>query len=397
MGAWESVDACHYALAEVLKSLKKYGEEALVWQDLAKRENSNFRSEAMLNGAEAWIAAQNSNKALLLLQNYAKDFPRGSEIFFVKKRIAEVLIEAGRYADASTFIMELLKGEKLVVKESQRLRAVLGQVYYLQKNYSAAVKSLLLVWQTTDLQEDLRLEVGVYLGYSNISLKKEADAAKILAVIALMSNGLSKMLEEAEELDVARLLERFHYLQAADAIYTRVSKSKALKNKLQSLLGLGRTAMERQKHAVALKLLGKVLDLCAKANLAERVSALSLQGEIYSILNKNDQAYQTFEFALRLKGGDQRSMCRILYGMAQLLKQREDYTESRRYANRVFIMYKDPLYAPKALFLSVQLLHIKGKLKEEKQILRELKQNFPLYFAKIEVQDYLKEHGIKSD
>ena len=218
-----------------------------------------------------------------------------------------------------------------------------------------------------------------------------------MAVLALLKGGLSEVLQENEELDIAQLLERFHYTKAAEAIYGRLSSSKVFKNKLSSMLGLSRTSMEGTRYKASLAILTKVLDLCKKNNLIERVAALSLQGEIYRILDKNDQAYQVFEFALGLKGGDERSICRILYGMAQLLKQRKEYTEARRYANRVFIMYKDPKYSPKALFLSVQLLHIKGRLKEEKQILSELKKNYPLYFAKIEVQDYLKEHGIKSD
>ena len=65
---------------------------------------------------------------------------------------------------------------------------------------------------------------------------------------------------------------------------------------------------------------------------------------------------------------------------------------------RFFILYKDPVYAPKSMFLSIEAsLLSKKKKKEAIQTAKELKGKFPLYFAKIEVQDYLKAHGINTD
>ena len=67
------------------------------------------------------------------------------------------------------------------------------------------------------------------------------------------------------------------------------------------------------------------------------------------------------------------------------------------YANQVFILNSDPEYCPKAMFLAMQTLILTSRKKEAEQTAVELKKKFPLYFAKIEVQDYLKENGIKTD
>ena len=61
---------------------------------------------------------------------------------------------------------------------------------------------------------------------------------------------------------------------------------------------------------------------------------------------------------------------------------------------RCLFCIEDPVYAPKAMFLSIQASLLIKKKTEATQTAKELKQKFPLYFAKIEVQDYLKAHGI---
>jgi len=129
----------------------------------------------------------------------------------------------------------------------------------------------------------------------------------------------------------------------------------------------------------------------------ERVAAHSIEGEVYYLKGRLEQALQTFDLALSLKTGKKGDVCRILYGLARIHFDHKRLDEARRFANRIFIMYNDEYYAPRAQFLAMKIAVTQGDAGRAGEIARLMKGGYPLYFAKNDVQEYLKEKQIKSD
>ena len=237
----------------------------------------------------------------------------------------------------------------------------------------------------------------VYIGFSHIANDKEAEGVKSLATAFEGRQDFATLLNFEEENAIALLLEKYKYLKIAESIYNRLKNADKRKMKISGLMGMARLSLGKENPESGLEFLNQVLELCTEADLVERVGAMSIMGEIYFKTGKKEQALQTFDFALKMKAGDEKSICRSLYGMAVILKNKKDYDQARRYANQVFILYNDEDYSPRAMFLSLQCSLLTSRKKEVTQTAKELKKKFPLYFAKIEVQDYLKEHGINTD
>lgn len=396
VGDWSYTDSAYFSLARVLEVQKKFSDAAEVWQELTLRKKSEYRDSAYIRGAEAWMLADKNVKALELLKKYLKLFPNGNDAFFVKNRIVEILLLDEQFEEAVVFLKYMLK-KKVSQSEKAVLQSVLGRVFYYQENYAESVKILQECLKTEKLADGIRSDCLVFLGFSKISLEKESEGTKDLALVFADRKDFSSLLSLEEELMVANLLEKYKYQKAAANIYKRLAKATDKKHKMAGLMGTARLNVVSKKYEEGLSSLKEALQLCGDEDNFERVEALSVMGEIYSAQNKKDQAFQTFEFALKIKSGSEEALCRTLYGMALILKERKDYDESRRYANQVFILYKDPAYAPKAMFLSIQASVLSKKQKEASQIANELKKKFPVYFAKIEVQDYLKENKVTTD
>jgi tetratricopeptide (TPR) repeat protein len=393
VGTWTYLDSAYFAMARVLRLQKKYSAEAAIWEELSLRSNSEYRSTAFVRGAEVWVEAGKSDKALVLLKKFLQVFPEDKQAFFVKNRIVEIQLVSQQYKAAAAFLVKMLS-EPLIASEKATLQSVLGRVYYYQEEYGLSVEILEECLRVEQLSEPIKSDCLVFLGFSNIALEKESAGVKALASTFDVRTDFSSLLTMGEESDVAGLLEKYNYNKAAAKTYKRLSSSKNKKIKMNGLLGQARLAVVDKMHAKGLVFLKQVLELCAEKDNFERVSALSLMGEIYLFDKKLDQAYQTFEFARKIKSGDDESVCRILYGMASILKAKGEFEQARRYANQVFILYKDPFFAPRAMFLSIQSSSLSQRKTEASQTAVELKKKFPLYFAKNEVQDYLKEHGI---
>ena len=396
VGNWTYTDSAYFSLARILETQKKFIEAAEVWQELTLRTKSEYRDSAYIRGAEAWMLAEKNAKALVLLKKYLELFPDGNDAFFVKNRIVEILLLTEKFDDAVIFLKDMLT-KKVSTSEKAVLQSVLGRVYYYQENYDESVKILQECLKTEKLADGIRSDCLVFLGFSKISLKQEAEGAKDLAVVFAERKDFSSLLSLEEELMVANLLEKFKYQNAAANVYGRLAKAENKKHKMAGLMGQARLDFLSKKYDKGLVSLKSALQLCGDEDNFERVEALSVMGEIYAAQQKKDQAFQTFEFALKIKSGSEEALCRTLYGMALILKERKEYDEARRYANQVFILYKDPSYAPKAMFLSIQASVLSKKLKEASQIANELKKKFPVHFAKIEIQDYLKNSGVKID
>ena len=396
VGEWELVDSAYFALARVLNVQSKFTEEAKLWVELSKRERSEYKETALLKGSEAWFRAKNAEESLKLLKIYLKDYPKGTDIHYARNRIAEIYILNGQYKKASDFLTKVLGGE---VKPDHKpaLQSVLGRVYYYQKDYENAIKFLNLCLAGENISKELKSDCQVYIGFSRIASGKEAEGIKNLAAAFENRQDFSALLSFSEESAVALLLEKYNYNKVAMAVYQRLSQANDPKIKISGLLGFARLALVSEKPETGLAHLKTVLELCSEKDLLERVAALSIMGEIYLKTAKKDQALQTFDFALKMKAGDATSISRSLYGMASILKEQKAFDKARRYSNQAFILYNDAVYAPKAMFLSLQCSVLTSRKKEAEQTAGELKKKFPLYFAKIEVQDYLKEHDINTD
>ena len=395
-GEWNLVDNTYFALADVLLKMEKFEAEAAVWEELAKRERSQFRDTALLKGSEAWLKCKKSDNALKLLNEYLKLFPKGEDVHYVRNRIAEIYIVDSKFKEAAEFLVNLLKTD---VKQDHRsaLQSVLGRVYYYQKDYEKAIRELESCLASENLSPEIKSDCLVYLGFSRISGGKEQEGVKNLAAAFENRKDFSSLLTHQEENAVALLLEKYNYNKVASAIYTRLLNADERKIKMSGMIGIARLAVQSDKPADGLNHLKQVLELCTEKDLPERVSALSIMGEIYYKTGKDEQALQTFDFALKMKAGDEESICRSLYGMALILKSKKEFDKARRYANQVFILYNDQQYSPRAMFLSLQCSMLTSKKIEAAQTARELKKKFPIHFAKIEVQDYLKEHDINTD
>ena len=396
IGEWALVDSVYFALARVLNVQSKFTEEAKVWVELSKRERSEFRETALLKGSEAWFMAKKTEESLKLLNYYIKNFPKAADIHYARNRIAEIYILDGKYEKAAEFLLQVLAGE-IKADHKSALQSVLGRVFYYQKDYEKAIKFLDLCMSSEDISEELKSDCQVYIGFSKIASGKEADGIKNLSAAFEKRKDFSALLSFSEENAVALLLEKYNYNKVAMIVYKRLSQAEETKIKISGLLGFARLALVSDKPENGLQHLKDVLELCSEDDLRERVGALSIMGEIYLKTGKQDQALQTFDFALKMKAGDESSICRSLYGMAIILKGQKALDKARRYSNQVFILYNDPVYAPKAMFLSLQCSILTSRKKEAEQTAGELKKKFPLYFAKIEVQDYLKEHDINTD
>ncbi|MCH2206163.1 MAG: tetratricopeptide repeat protein [Lentisphaerales bacterium] len=395
-GKWSYLDSAYFALARVLSEQKKYSDEAQIWEELSLRVDSEYRGSAFIRGGEAWINASKPGKALAVFKKYLVNFSDGKEAFFVKNRIVEVLLIEQRYDDAVVFLKEMLAAK---VKDSEKavLQSVLGRVYYYQGKFKEAVTALELCLKEEGLEESIKSDCRIFLGFSKISLDQEKAGVVVLAKVFKTRDEFKSLLSANEEITVASLLEKYKYSEVARKVYQRLALSQDRKLQMAGLLGQARMSVVGGKYSEGVIPLKKTLQLCGDQDNKERVDAMSLLGEIYAYEGKKDQAFQTFEFALKIKAGDEESICRILYGMAKILLERKDVEAARRYANQVFILYKDPVYAPKSMFLSIEASLLNKKKKEAIQTAKELKGKFPLYFAKIEVQDYLKAHGINTD
>ena len=395
-GEWSLLDSAYFALAGVLSVQSKFVEEAKVWVELSKRERSEYRETAMLKGSEAWFKGKNTEESLKLLELYLKTFPKAADIHYARNRIAEIYILDGKYDKAADFLTKVLEGD-VKADHKPALQSVLGRVYYYQKDYEKAIKFLNLCLAAENISEELKSDCQVYSGFSKIAAGKESEGVKNLAVAFEKRQDFSSLLSYTEENAVALLLEKYNYNKVAMGVYKKLSQAEEAKIKISGLLGFARLALVSEKPETGLQHLKDVLELCSEKDLLERVGALSIMGEIYLKTGKKDQALQTFDFALKMKAGDEKSICRSLYGMAVILKEQKEFDKARRYSNQVFILYNDPVYAPGAMFLSLQCSLLTNRKKEAEQSAGELKKKFPLYFAKIEVQDYLKEHDINTD
>ena len=396
-GEWPLIDNVYFALAGVLATSKNYEKEAEVWEELSKRSRSKYRAEAMLKGSEAWMKTNNFPEALKLFLSYLKDFPDGKEGFYVKNRIAEIHIFTKKYDLAEGFLREIINEPKILRKEKTGLQSVLGRVLYYSKKYSLANDVLANCLQDKELDANIKTDCLVYLGFSLISLDKESEGVKALSQAFLAREDFSGLIPKQEEGSIALLFEKYNYNDAAAKVYERLTSSSEKKDQLLGLMGLSRVVSSSSEPEKGLVYLHKVLELCTDENQRERVGALSIMAEILHSQGKEDQALRTFDSALKIKAGDESSICRSLYGMALILKNRKEYDKARRYCNKVFILYRDPVYCPKAMFLAIQISLLASREKDAIQTSIELKEKFPLYFAKIAVQEYLKEHGIKTD
>ena len=140
VGEWPLVDNTYFALAKVLNTLQKYADEAKVWEDLYRRERSEYRESALLKGSEAWYKAKNSKKSLALLHDYLKIFPKGSDTFYAQSRIAEIHIMDGSFDKAASFLEKVLVNKNLKPINKASLQSVLGRVYYYKKDYENDMK-----------------------------------------------------------------------------------------------------------------------------------------------------------------------------------------------------------------------------------------------------------------
>ena len=397
VGEWPLVDNAYFALANVLNILKNYAEEGKVWEELYRRERSEFRESALLKGSEAWYKAKDVKKSLSLLNEYLKAFPKGNDLYYVQSRIAEIHIMEGSFKEASDFLEKVLASSELKPVNKASLQSVLGRVYYYQKDYEKAISELQKCLKSKSLTKELTSDCLVYIGFSQIADGREADGVKSLAGAFEDRNDFKSLLNFEEENAIALLLEKYKYIKIAESIYNRLRKAENRKMKISGLMGIARLSINNENPESGLEHLNQVLELCTEEDLVARVGAMSIMGEIYFKTGKVEQALQTFDFALKMKAGDEKSICRSLYGMAVILKNKKDFDKARRYANQVFILYNDQEYSPRAMFLSLQCSLLTSRKKEVTQTAKELKKKFPLYFAKIEVQDYLKEHGINTD
>ena len=395
-GSWVYLDSAYFALARVLNTQKKYADEAIIWKELSLRVDSEYRRVAFVRCGEAWLKASKPDKALNILKEYLQVFADGEESFLVKNRIVEIFLLEQRYDDAVKFLEQML-AVKLNDSERIILQSVLGRVFYYQGRFQEAVETLEVCLKSEKLDDKMKSDCLVFIGFSKISMDLEKEGVEHLAEVFKDRSDFKSLLSSGEEILVASLLEKYKYSVVAGKIYGRLSLSKDKKLKMAGLLGQARMSITGGNYKQGIPPLKKTLELCGEQDTQERQKALSLLGEIYLQEKKIDQAYQTFSFALKAKTLDEGSICRALYGMARILLERKEIDEARRYANQVFILYKDPVYAPRAMFLSIKASLLTEKKAEAIQTAKELKQKFPLYFAKIAVQDYLKAHGITTD
>ena len=155
------------------------------------------------------------------------------------------------------------------------------------------------------------------MGFSKISLDQEKAGVIDLAEVFKTRDEFDSLLTAKEEIMVASLLEKYKYSEVARKVYKRLALSNDRKLQMAGLLGQARMSVVSGKYSEGVAPLKKTLELCGEQDNKERVDALSLLGEIYAYESKKDQAFQTFEFALKIKSGDEESICRILYGMAK--------------------------------------------------------------------------------
>ena len=385
LGEWPSYEAASGMLCESLAVLKRYGDAAAVYREVAGKEGVTARAYCLFKAGECERQAGNSDAAILDFEGVLQRFPGAAEEGRVAmQNLGELYSSAGQLDRATAVVQKLID---ISTGAKARLLFFLGYLHYRQDQFAEAARVLQAALAEPDAGA-VSAEAKFYLGGALLEIGRGDDALTIFGEIL--------SLPETERPDFPPdLLFRLDELYFAkdnyavsEAICRWLMASPDGATVYRATLRLADILATQDRLAEAETRLGELRQRIKEGKLsfpaddAERPrddEVASVLSEIYLLKGQPSKALVAAEQCMAQKALRLEYVTRARWVLGEALLQQDHPLQALPYAVKTYILDDSPVYSPRGMVLAIRILVREKRMKEARTTLVELRKRYPVY------------------
>jgi tetratricopeptide (TPR) repeat protein len=379
-GGWMFLEAAATRLTDTLKKDNQAKEAAAVYRMLAGRAGITQPSRMLLNAANLEETRGDVPAAMADLQRLREQFAAvATDYREATLRLARLHADQSRFAEAAALIQDLVKREQ--GQDQNRLRLFSAYLAYLEQKLPDAESQFRQVLAVAGLDPAVAAEANYYLAATLLEMNREPEALTLFAAVLKLPDAVRPHVPDVFLDRLVKLFFAQGQMAECEAICRRLTASANPALGLRARLMLGRVLFGQNRKAEAKTVLEQLvgqLEADGTATAAAlRRDVLAVLGDVYRADGQNDQAVNAFQACLAGPGGSGEYAAGARCGLAQIFLQEGRANQALQQATAAFVMGNDPVYAPQAMLLAIQILVKQGKHAEALTTWKELAIRFP--------------------
>ncbi len=382
VGEWTYYADANFRLAECLEKVGKLKEAAKVYRNLALSPQIKQPAYVLLRAGEYERKAGDAKAAVADFAGLLEKFPgKEPEAKAAMMHLSELYSQLGQYDRAVSLVEKLLARKE---KDGRaRLLFFLGYVYFQQEKYAEAEKRMRQAI-AEDRGGKIANNAKYYLAGALLEQKHDDEALVIFGELLMQPVENRPSFEQSLLFRLEELFFTRHQYDVSETICRWLLTWKDSAVKYRASLRLSQILVAQSKLAEAQRLLEGIFALkggekAVSPDDFSREEILSLLGEVFLLLNKNDRAVGAFEKCLAKPGLGMEYATRARWGLADILKREKRYRQALHYAENALVLSDDPIYTPRSMLLAVEILVELGKVEQAQTTWKELLERYPSF------------------